>query len=235
MHTIARSEFIQLFRNRLVLVTSIFVPIFFGGVLIATQENFGGTAVVAALISIVVISMGVYITLTTTLASRRQTLFLKRLRSTAVSDSSIVAGLVAPPIVINAIQLTAILIVLAALGESPTDPLLLIFALVMVVALFLGFALATSGLTNSPDHAQVTTLPLFLVGFGVAMWVGFTGTADLTLVKRLVPGGAATELIIESYQGIDLSEALLLALPTLAWIFVSFIVASQLFRWERRQ
>ena len=101
--------------------------------------------------------------------------------------------------------------------------------------MFLGFALATSGLTNSPDHAQVTTLPIFLITVGAAMWVAVTGTEELALVKRLIPGGAAAELAIEAWNGIDFAEVIPLVLPTLAWVFVAFVVASQLFRWEPRR
>ncbi|WP_242087902.1 ABC transporter permease [Microbacterium lacticum] len=203
--------------------------------LIATQDNFGGSAIVAALISIVVVAMGVYITITTTLASRRQNLFLKRLRSTAASDNAIIAGLVTPLVVVNVLQVAAILIVLALVGEPPANAPVLIITLALIEAMFLGFALATSGLTNSPDHAQVTTLPIFLITVGAAMWVAVTGTEELALVKRLIPGGAAAELAIEAWNGIDFAEVIPLVLPTLAWVFVAFVVASQLFRWEPRR
>ncbi|MBF9337239.1 ABC transporter permease [Microbacterium lacticum] len=235
MRAIALSELTQLLRNRLVAATAILVPVFFGGVLIATQDNFGGSAIVAALISIVVVAMGVYITITTTLASRRQNLFLKRLRSTAASDNAIIAGLVTPLVVVNVLQVAAILIVLALVGEPPANAPVLIITLALIEAMFLGFALATSGLTNSPDHAQVTTLPIFLITVGAAMWVAVTGTEELALVKRLIPGGAAAELAIEAWNGIDFAEVIPLVLPTLAWVFVAFVVASQLFRWEPRR
>lgn len=235
MHAIALSELTQLLRNRLVAATAILVPVFFGGALIATQDNFGGSAIVAALVSIVVVAMGVYITITTTLASRRQNLFLKRLRSTAASDTAIIAGLVTPLVVINVLQITAILIVLSATGEPPANLAALIITLVLVETLFLGFALATSGLTNSPDHAQFTTLPIFLVTVASAMWIAVTGTEELALVKRLIPGGAAAELAIEAWNGIVFVDVIPLALPTLAWVFVAFVVAGQLFRWEPRR
>lgn len=235
MRAIALSELTQLFRNRLVAATAILVPVFFGGVLIATQQNFGGAAVVAALISIVVAAMGVYITITTTLATRRQNLFLKRLRSTAASDTSIVVGLIAPLVAINVVQLAAILVVLAIVGEPPANAPVLVLTLLLVEALYIGFALATSGLTNSPDHAQVTTLPLFLVTVGAAMWVALTGTEELAFVKRLIPGGAAAELAISAWDGIDPSGIVPLVLPTAVWVLIAFVAASQLFRWEPRR
>ncbi|GAA3664275.1 ABC transporter permease [Microbacterium marinilacus] len=235
MRAIALSELTQLFRNRLVAVTSILVPVLFAGVLIATQDNFGGSAIVAALISMTVAAMGTYITITTTLASRRQNLFLKRLRSTAVSDSAIITGLIAPLVVINIVQIAIILVFLAIVGDVPQNAPVVALAIVLLEAMFLGFALATSGLTNSPDHAQVTTLPVFFSAFGAAIWIAFTGSEELAFVKRLIPGGAATELAIEAWNGIDPVDIVPLVLPTLAWVFVAFVVASQLFRWEPRR
>ena len=88
MFAIARSEMTQLVRNRLVAASSLFIPLAFSAVLIFNRENFGGTPVTAALILVTVTAMGTYITATTTLASRRQNLFLKRLRSTSAKDAS---------------------------------------------------------------------------------------------------------------------------------------------------
>ena len=59
----------------------------------------------------------------------------------------------------------------------------------MVMMIVLG--LATAGLTNSPEHAQVTTLPVSLGVIAVASRVGISGTEKLTWVKRLIPGGLA--------------------------------------------
>lgn len=235
MRAIALSELTQFFRNRLVAATAVLVPLFFAVVLIATRDNFGGSAVVAALVTIVVPAMGMYITATTTLASRRQTLFLKRLRSTAAGDAGIVAGILVPLVVINVVQLAVILAALALIDQMPANFVGLVLCVVTIEALFLGLAVATSGFTNSPDHAQVTSLPVFIITVGVAMWIAFTGTEDLLMVKRLIPGGALTELVIASWNGIEPASMFALLLPTLAWVFVAFVVASQLFRWEPRR
>ncbi len=234
MFAIARSEMTQLFRNRLVAASSLFIPLAFSAVLIFTRENFGGTAVVAALILVTVTAMGTYITATTTLASRRQNLFLKRLRSTAASDGSILSGLVLPITLVNVLQVGVIVAVLSAVGAPPQGVLAITLAVVSLELLFVGAAIATAGLTNSPDHAQVTTLPLFVVVLGAAMWVGLTGTEELTAVKRLIPGGAVTELIIEGWSGMALHETVSLLLPSLAFVVAAFAAAKSTFRWEPR-
>lgn len=192
MFAIARSEMTQLVRNRLVAASSLFVPLAFSAVLIFNRENFGGTAVAAALVLVTVTAMGTYITATTTLASRRQNLFLKRLRSTSAKDASILSGLVLPIALVNLVQAGVIVAILSVVGTPPVGVVAVVAAVVVLELMFVGAAIATAGLTNSPDHAQVTTLPLFVVALGAAMWVGLTGTEELAGVKRLLPGGAVT-------------------------------------------
>ncbi|MCV7527440.1 ABC transporter permease [Micrococcus luteus] len=234
MFAIARSEMTQLVRNRLVAASSLFIPLAFSAVLIFNRENFGGTAVAAALILVTVTAMGTYITATTTLASRRQNLFLKRLRSTSAKDASILSGLVLPIALVNLVQAGVIVAILSVVGTPPVGVVAVVAAVVVLELMFVGAAIATAGLTNSPDHAQVTTLPLFVVALGAAMWVGLTGTEELAGVKRLLPGGAVTELIVEGWDGMALHEAVSLLLPSLAFVVAAFAMAKSTFRWEPR-
>lgn len=234
MFAIARSEMTQLVRNRLVAASSLFIPLAFSAVLIFNRENFGGTPVTAALILVTVTAMGTYITATTTLASRRQNLFLKRLRSTSAKDASILSGLVLPIALVNLVQAGVIVAILSVVGTPPVGVVAVVAAVVVLELMFVGAAIATAGLTNSPDHAQVTTLPLFVVALGASMWVGLTGTEELAGVKRLLPGGAVTELIIEGWSGMALHEAVSLLLPSLTFVVAAFAMAKSTFRWEPR-
>ena len=188
----------------------------------------------AALILVTVTAMGTYITATTTLASRRQNLFLKRLRSTSAKDASILSGLVLPIALVNLVQAGVIVAILSVVGTPPVGVVAVVAAVVVLELMFVGAAIATAGLTNSPDHAQVTTLPLFVVALGASMWVGLTGTEELAGVKRLLPGGAVTELIIEGWSGMALHEAVSLLLPSLAFVVAAFAMAKSTFRWEPR-
>jgi ABC-2 type transport system permease protein len=82
----------------------------------------------------------------------------------------------------------------------------------------------------------VTTLPVSLGAIGVSTWVGITGTQELTELKRLLPGGAATELVLNAWNGgASLADSLPLLLPTLLWVAVAFLLASRMFRWEPRR
>ena len=234
MFAIALSELRMLLRNRLVAVCAILMPLGIGAVLMLQGVSRGGS-VIAALQVLVMIGLGVYVTATTTLAARRQTLFLKRLRSGAVSDVSIIGGLVVPIVAVSLIQVALVLGVLGALAESPPQHVwLLVIAVLAAEVMFAGFALATAGITNSPEHAQVTTLPIFFLTLGVAFWITTTGTADLGIVKRALPGGALTELIGVAWNGGDLSSIGLLLAPTVAWTAIAVFAARAMFKWEPR-
>ena len=102
--------------------------------------------------------------------------------------------------------------------------------------MMLALGVATAGVTRSPEHAQVTTLPLSLGIIAVASWVGITGTEDMAVLKRLLPGGAATEMILDAWNGgVPVTESALLLVPTLAWVAAATVLAATLFRWEPRR
>lgn len=239
MLSIARSELIQIFRNRSVLITSFVMPIAICAFFVYQHEIFakiGSLGYIAAIVMFTVCAFGLYTSAVTTLASRRQNLFLKRLRSTAAGDASILTGLVLPVTAIALVQVAAILTVLAFVTGTPANIGLLVLAVLATVAMMIGLGLATAGLTNSPEHAQVTTLPVTLGVIAVASWVGISGTGELTLLKRLLPGGSATELVVNAWNGgVAVSQSLLLLAPTLAWVVVAVALASRLFRWEPRR
>ncbi|RQX02991.1 ABC transporter permease [Micromonospora inaquosa] len=239
MLSIASSELIQIFRNRLILITSLIIPVAVSAFFVRQHETYaalGSLGYIAAIVTFTVAAFGLYATAVTTLASRRQNLFLKRLRSTAESDPSILAGLLLPVLVIAAVQVAAILTALAVVAGGPSNVALLVVAILATLAMLIGLALATAGLTNSPEHAQVTTLPVTLGLIAVTTWVGISGTENLAWLKRLLPGGAATELIMNAWNGgVAVTDSLLLLAPTLGWVVIAVNLATRLFRWEPRR
>ncbi|GAB4086675.1 ABC transporter permease [Myceligenerans cantabricum] len=239
MLSIARSELTQILRNRAVLVTSLVMPVAASAFFIYRRDTFeslGSLGYIGAIIVFTIAAFSLYSTTVTTLAARRQNLFLKRLRSTAAGDAAILSGLVLPVSVISLVQVGLVLAVLGALSGGPADPALLVVAVPATFAMMLALGIATAGVTNSPEHAQVTALPLSLGVVVVASWIGLTGTEDLALLKRLLPGGSATELVVNAWNGgVPLADSLFLLGPTLGWVVVSVALASRMFRWEPRR
>lgn len=239
MFPIARSELLQIVRNRAVLVNSLIVPLAASAFFIYSRDRFeriGSHGYIGAVIVFTIAAFTLYATTVTTLAARRQTLFLKRLRSTAAGDGAVLSGLVLPVVVIAVVQVGAMLTVFAVVSGSPANVPLLVVAVAATFAMMLALGTATSGVTNSPESAQVTSLPLSLGIVVVANWVAISGTEELTVLKRLLPGGAASELIVESWNGgASVAESLFLLVPTLGWVAVAVTVAPRLFRWEPRR
>lgn len=239
MFPIAYSELVQVFRNRAVLITNLVMPVAVSAFFIYYRDSFeavGSLGYIGAVLVFTIGAFSLYATTVTTLAARRQTLFLKRLRSTAASDPAILAGLVLPVLVTSVVQIVAILGVFAAVSGRPDDVALLAVAVTAAFLMLLALGLATAGVTNSPEHAQITTLPITLGSIAVASWIGITGTESLTWLKRLLPGGSATELVVDAWNGgLPVADSLLLLVPTLAWVVAAAVLAARFFRWEPRR
>lgn len=234
MNAIAAAEFRLLARNRLVAGCALLFPLAFGIVLHLSGTTHQGGGSLAGMQIVVIVAMGTYITATTTLAARRQTLYLKRMRGAAVSDRSIITGLLSPVIAVNVLQIVIVLGILAP-ADAPADLPLLIVAIAIAEAMFAGLALATAGFSASPEHAQYTTMPVFFTATGAAIWVQTAGVDGLIAVKRALPGGALTELIMTAWSGGSLSQVPLLLASSLAWAVVGVLAARAFFRWEPRR
>ena len=234
MLAIAGAEFRMLLRNRLVALLGLVTPLAFGALLLLNAPSAEAAGAVAVLQIVIMIAMGPYLTGTTTLAARRQTLFLKRLRSGAASDQGIMAGLIVPLVLVSIIQVVIVLGVLAVTAAPPDHPWLVALAVLAAEVMFAGFALATASVTNSPEHAQVTTLPIAAVTIGSAIWVINTGLGELGWLKLSLPGGGIAELIALGWYGGDMSPLAGILLPSLAWAALALIVGRVRFRWEPR-
>lgn len=239
MLTIAQSELTQILRDRTALVTSLLMPVAASLYFIYNREVFerlGSLGYIAVMLVFTIAAFSLYATVVTSLAARRQNLFLKRLRSTAASDPAILAGLMLPISVISLVQIGLILTAFGVVSGTPANLPLLVVAIIATFAMMLALGMATAGLTSSSERAQVTTLPVSLGIIAITIWVGITGTESLTALKRALPGGAATELVVQSWNGgTPIADSLLLLLPTLAWVVVAIVLATRLFRWEPRR
>lgn len=239
MFAIARSEFRQIVRNRAVLITTLIIPLASSAYFIFNRdmfENFDGNGYLGAILVFTIGVFSLYSGMVTILAARRQNLFLKRLRSAAAGDPALLAGLVTPISLISLLQVMLVLGVFTTVTTTPESLALLMLAIGATFAMALALGMATAGLTSSPEQAQVTTLPISLGLIAVAVWVAITGTEDLTVLKRLVPGGSATELIANAWDGgAPLADSLILLVPTLSWVIVSIALAARMFRWEPRR
>ena len=234
MNAIAVAEAKMLLRNRLVAACAILLPLAFGVFLFASRDPHKPVGIVAGVQTVLMVAMGTYVAATTILASRCQTLFLKRMRGGTVSDRAIVAGILLPTVAVNLVQLGVVLGVLAATAR-PADPGLAAVAVLLAEAMFTALALATAGFSHSPEHAQYTTTPLFVTALAASIWFQAPSLGGPLAVKRALPGGAVAELVATAWNGGGLGSVPALLVPSLAWTVVGALVARRFFRWEPRR
>jgi ABC-2 type transport system permease protein len=231
MIAIARSEFVMLIRNRTVLISSVLLPLAFGAYFVFSGSQSGSAGYAAACVVVGLAAMGTYAVATTTLSARRQTHFLKRLRSSAVSDTSILLGVTVPVVVLNCVQTIVILLALGfATGQPLLHPWALVLAVVLSQIMFAAFALATAGVTGSPESAQYTCLPLLLGSIVVAAWALMSQNE----LARWLPGGGLAVLAEASWSSPTIGSFVWLVGPTLLWAAGAVAIAKLLFRWDSR-
>lgn len=236
---LAVAEIRLITRNRTFLLTALTFPVALGwAVLFMGSGPDGGTAGATAALQLgVMLSFTVFMGSTMTLASRREQLYLQRLRTSPASTASIVAGLIVPLAAVVLIQ-SALVLGATAIGLSaPAQPLFLIAAFVMGVLTCAGLGFVTATFTKTSESAQVTTTPGFGVFFVGLLWVIFTPTGELTWYQLAVPGGAVAELMRLGWDGAAVADVSVLITGVLASLVATAglgMAAVRFFSWHPR-
>ncbi|MDA1359482.1 ABC transporter permease [Glycomyces luteolus] len=236
--TLAVAESRLILRNRTVLVTAAILPIamaFF--VSRSNIESLSDPGTLASMQLAMLLVFGVFMTSTMTLAARRQQRYLKRLRSSPVSTTSIVAGLTGPLVLVAAVQTLVVLAYTAwESGVAPEHPELLVLAFAngAVTSVALGFL--TASFTKSPEAAQITVLPgtlVFMAGIALGLFP-FEGVKSVLVAA--VPGAGMAELTRHAWDGSPDGYAAALEPLLLSTIvaIAAVVIAARLFRWQPR-
>jgi ABC-2 type transport system permease protein len=227
---IAHAELRIMIRNKAVAMVAVLIPI-----VVAFAIGIAPTPNIAAQAILFMLLIGIYVTATTTLSTRRRELFLKRLRSGAASDASVIIGLIAPPVVVTCAQVALMFGVASATAYAmPRNVALLIIAVLAGAIMCAGMAFATSAFTKSAEAAQVTTMPFIIAALGGALLVTLQGTTQFAWAGRLLPGGAIVELIVGAWKGTAWVNAWPALLALAAWTFIGVTAAARFFKWEPR-
>ncbi|RKT54045.1 ABC transporter permease [Saccharothrix australiensis] len=222
------AELKLLLRNRTAASLAIVMPLLMGGYFtLALGDDGWPVAIMLALVC--VLGFTVYVTTTSSLASRRQTLYLKRLRTGAASDSVVLTGILLPAVLLALVQVVLLLAVgLVAGAPLPARPELLALAVVGGAAMCCAAGVATSGVTSTAELAQITTGPFFFVLVGGGLWA--LNSTDVRAL--LVPGGGMADLVAAAWGAGGRPG--LAALSLLAWTAVGCALSFRVFRWDAR-
>lgn len=241
---LAAAETKLVLRNRTVAVSSVLLPVALGAFWAWSfndgNDNLQITAMVVALQIAVVLGMGIYVTATQTVVARRHSRVLKRMRTSGLSDTGLLAAIIVPSVVIGIVQLAVFAVINAVTGTPlPVEPLPLVIAVLGGLALVVTAALATAVVTPSPERAQITTLPLVFVMLGAAIALVFLPTDGWWQALVAVPGAAIGELTRLAFGGSGgadtvLPPVLAATVALLAWAAVFGYLALRRFRWDPR-
>ena len=230
---LATSEMRILLRNKLVCATALLLPLGLGA-LIASDGESGSWGDVVAMQLVFVMLFCVYATATTSLAARRRQLVLKRLRSGELSDPQILAGLLAPLLVLAAVQSLLLVACAVAFGAPlPDRPFALVPAYLFGSIMAASIALATAAFTASAELVQVTVAPFFLAALVSATWVLSAAPDAVTWLMHLTPGGALADLVRQGWE--DGGALLPPVAGLLVWTAIGCAITRRWFRWEPRR
>ena len=234
-----------LLRNRTAAISSLFLPVAFGVFFAWTFDPTGDPTLwglVVGLQLVLTFAMGVYITATQTVVARRHSRVLKRMRTSGLSDSGVLAATAGPAVAIAAVHLVLYAVVNTLLGMPwSVDPVPLLVALAGGLAVCVTAAFATSVVTPSPERAQITTLPLFFVMIAAASALPAVAMDSWWQALVLLPGAPIGQLTTLAFTGGTWAPALL-GLPALlpalvssvVWPVVFVMLARRWFRWDPR-
>lgn len=164
--SLARAEAVLLRRNPAALMSALAMPVAMV-VLIGGSQPPGGAgglgdgAAIVTLLTAFSLTSVVYLTPLTALVARREELVLKRLRTGELRDAEIIAGTAAPGVALAWGQIViGVLVALTVVGlDTPTNPVLVLAAVIFGTAVFLLLAVVTTAITRTVEMAGVTTLP----------------------------------------------------------------------------
>ncbi|HWO68952.1 MAG TPA: ABC transporter permease [Umezawaea sp.] len=227
---LSRTELTLLLRNKTAASLALAMPLLIGALLMVNGPS--GWTFIIVLQLVMMLGFTVYMTVTTSLVGRRQDLYLKRLRTGEASDQVVIVGLLVPTIVLGFVQAVVLLGMSTIAGAPlPERPLLLLLAVAGGAAMCCAVGVATSGITSTPELAQITTAPFFFALFGGAIWTLVSDSVDYRMM--LVPGGQVAELVKAAWGG-PTDNVGLAVVSLVVWVAIGAALAVRHFRWEPR-
>lgn len=244
---LVRTEMKLALRRPVGLIVALGIPflllVVFGSIpsTMRASATFGGisffTLYVPTLLVFVLIAVGLG-TLPQTLATYRQQGVLRRMSTTPVPPSWLLAAQMTINVMLAALSIT-ILVGLGALAYGLALPttvggwLVTLLSLVLTVAATLGLGLCAAALAPTPQIAgAIQALCFYPLAFFSGLYVPLQEihSTALTEIARVVPTGAGFNAIHASFLGHSPGVEPLLVLA--GWAVVTCLAAARLFRWE---
>jgi ABC-2 type transport system permease protein len=188
---------------------------------------------------LLMLMLSVYLVSLMVFTARRQSLVLKRLRTSALSDRQILTGVLGPVAAVGLAQTVGYLAVCLLTGApAPADPLPVVLGVVLGVSVAVALGVATACLSSSVEATQLTAVPVMMAGFAGLFLAGASSPA-LAAVGVAMPLMGAGDLVAKGWStGAVIADVPVVPLDvasSLLWLAVAGVMFSRLFRWEPRR
>ena len=229
-----------LLRRRITAFSVVVVPVGLAA-LVLFGDRPGGTAEWGRLLSTnvsLLMMMSVFLVSVTVFTSRRQSRVLKRLRTTELSDTAVLGGVLLPVVAVGLVQAVAFLVFCFATGApAPGDPAAVVVGVLLSVAVATAAGVATACLSRSVEATQVTGTPVLLAAVASAFLTSSNEPAVAALGLAMPIAGPA-DLVARGWSaGATVGDVPVLPLDlasAVLWLAVAGFVFHRSFRWEPR-
>ena len=240
-------------RNRTAMFSALAIPLILALAVSGAGVEESGTSMAAIVVTSLlgyVLLAAVYYNLVTTYVTRREDLVLKRLRAGELTDGEILTGIATPMVAVALAQMVVFVLLGAALFglPVPVNALVLLFAAIGGVVVFVLLAAVSTEFTRTTESAQVTTLPVMLACLiGSMLYSSLDDAPEIVVaVLRALPLTPVVDLMRLGWLGTTgeadpagfagvFGEALIPAGILVAWIVVCLVAVRRRFRWEPRR
>ncbi|TCO65328.1 ABC transporter permease [Actinocrispum wychmicini] len=176
--------------------------------------------------------ISVYLVSTTVFTARRQSLVLKRLRTSELTDTAIYLGIGAPMMVVGLAQTIVYFGFCLAVGAPlPSNPAVVLVGVILGIAVALLAGIATAAFSRSVEVTQITAIPVMLAAIAGMVMVQSSNDVVST-IGTFLPVVGPGHLVTEGWSN---GNALLGVAATVPSLILFVAVALKAFRWEPRQ
>ena len=182
--------------------------------------------------------LSAYLVSLTVFTARRQARVLKRLRTSELSDTAILGGVLAPVVVVGLAQTVAYLVFCVATGApAPTAPVPVVAGVVLGVAVATAAGVATACLTRTVEATQLTGTPVLLAGVA-GTFMTTSAEPAVAAAGLAMPLAGPADLVARGWSaGITIEDLPVVPLDlasSVLWLVVAGVVFHRAFRWDPR-
>jgi ABC-2 type transport system permease protein len=190
---------------------------------------------------LLVLLVSVFLVQVTVFTARRQSLVLKRLRTSGLSDTSVLAGVLAPMAVVALAEAVFLFGCYLALGApAPSSPALVAVGVVLGLLVAMAAGVATASLSRSVEATQITAMPVMVASMA-GLFLAATTSPVAAAIGVAMPMAGPADLVARGWSGAaagaSAGEIPVVAVDlasTAVWLVLAAVVVARGFRWEPR-